>query len=121
MSQERGTSPMQGLALAALADNEHHLLSLGAGDQAVANAPLQGGDVGIDPSARAERSICQRSGLAALGSLPPQAGGSGRAGGSLLKGPSGRWYTPFLEVDAVLLDGERVGKGASSLMVSECW
>ena len=36
-----------GLALAALADNEHHLLSLGAGDQAVAQILLQGGDVGI--------------------------------------------------------------------------
>ena len=36
-----------GLALAALADNEHHLLPLGAGDQAVAQIFLQGGDVGI--------------------------------------------------------------------------
>lgn len=39
--------PDAGLALAALADNEHHLLSLGAGDQAVAQILLQGGDVGI--------------------------------------------------------------------------
>ena len=36
-----------GLALAALANDEHHLLSLGAGDQAVAQIFLQGGDVGI--------------------------------------------------------------------------
>ena len=35
------------LALAALADNEHHLLPLGAGDEAVAQILLQGGDVGI--------------------------------------------------------------------------
>ena len=39
--------PDAGLALAALADNEHHLLPLGAGDQAVAQILLQGGDVGI--------------------------------------------------------------------------
>ena len=39
--------PDAGLALAALADNEHHLLSLGAGNQAVAQILLQGGDVGI--------------------------------------------------------------------------
>jgi len=36
-----------GLALAALADNEHHLLSFGAGNQAVAQILLQGGDVGF--------------------------------------------------------------------------
>ena len=39
--------PDAGLALAALADNEHHLLSLGAGDKAVAQIFLQGGDVSI--------------------------------------------------------------------------
>ena len=39
--------PDAGLALAALADNEHHLLPFGAGDQAVAQILLQGGDVGI--------------------------------------------------------------------------
>jgi len=39
--------PDAGFALAAFADNEHHLLSLGAGDQAVAQIFLQGGDVGI--------------------------------------------------------------------------
>ena len=39
--------PDAGLALAALADNEHHLLSFGAGNQAVAQILLQGGDVGI--------------------------------------------------------------------------
>ena len=40
-------SLVNGLALAALADNEHHLLSLGAGDQAVAQILLQGGNVSI--------------------------------------------------------------------------
>ena len=39
--------PEAGLALAALADNEHHLLSLGAGNETVAQILLQGGDVGI--------------------------------------------------------------------------
>ena len=39
--------PDAGLALAALADNEHHLLPFGAGDEAVAQIFLQGGDVGI--------------------------------------------------------------------------
>jgi len=39
--------PDAGLALAALADNEHHLLSFGAGNEAVAQIFLQGGDVGI--------------------------------------------------------------------------
>ena len=39
--------PDAGFALAALADNEHHLLTLGAGNEAVAQIFLQGGDVGI--------------------------------------------------------------------------
>ena len=39
--------PDAGLSLAAFANTEHHLLSLGAGDQAVAQIFLQGGDVGI--------------------------------------------------------------------------
>ena len=39
--------PDAGLALAALADNEHHLLPLGAGDQAVAQILLQGWNVSI--------------------------------------------------------------------------
>ena len=39
--------PDAGFALAALADNEHHLLPFGAGDQAVAQILLQGVDVSI--------------------------------------------------------------------------
>ena len=39
--------PDAGLALAALANDEHHLLSLGAGDEAVAKIFLQGGNVSI--------------------------------------------------------------------------
>ena len=39
--------PDSGFALAALANDEHHLLPFGAGDKAVAQIFLQGGDVGI--------------------------------------------------------------------------
>ena len=58
--------PDAGLALAALADNEHHLLPFGAGDQAVARYSCK---VGMSASSSSScRKVSQRSGLAALGS-----------------------------------------------------
>ena len=58
--------PDSGFALAALADNEHHLLPLGAGNEAVARYSCK---VGMSASSSSScRKVSQRSGLAALGS-----------------------------------------------------
>ena len=99
--------PDSGFALAALADNEHHLLPLGAGDQAVAQIFLQGVDV----------SIVQQ--LVQKGQPAVRAGGFGvvlyrqtvlTEQTTLLKRAVRQMVHAVVEVDAVLLDGERVGK-----------
>ena len=95
-------------ALAALADNEHHLLPFGAGDQAVAQIFLQGGDVGI------VQQLVQKSQPAVRGGgfrviFHRQAVLAEQA--ALLKGAVRQMVHAVLEVDAVLLDGKRVGKG----------
>ena len=100
--------PDAGLALAALADNEHHLLSLGAGDQAVAQILLQGGDVGIVQQLVQEGQPAVRGGSFRV-VLHRQAVLAEQA--ALLKRAVRQMVHAVLEVDAVLLDGERVGKG----------
>ena len=100
--------PDAGLALAALADNEHHLLPLGAGDQAVAQILLQGGNVSIVQQLVQEGQPTVRGGgfgviLHRQAVLAEQA--------ALLKRAVRQMVHAVLEMDAVLLDGERVGKG----------
>ena len=94
-------------ALAALANDEHHLLSLGAGDQAVAQIFLQGGDVGI------VQQLVQKSQPAVRGGgfrvvLHRQAVLAEQA--ALLKRAVRQMVHAVLEMDALLFDGERVGK-----------
>ena len=99
--------PNARLALAALANNEHHLLTFGAGDQAAAQIFLQGGDVGIVQQLVQKSQPAVRDGsfwvvLHRQAVLAEQA--------ALLKGAVRQMVHAVLEVDAVLFDGERVGK-----------
>ena len=99
--------PDAGFALAALADNEHHLLPLGAGNQAVAQILLQGGDVGIVQQLVQKGQPAVRAGgfgviLHRQAVLAEQA--------ALLKRAVRQMVHAVLEVDAVLFDGKRVGK-----------
>ena len=100
--------PDAGLALAALANDEHHLLPLGAGNEAVAQILLQGGDVGIVQQLVQEGQPAVRGGgfgvvLHRQAVLAEQA--------ALLKRAVRQMVHAVVEVDAVLLDRKRVGKG----------
>ena len=100
--------PDAGLALAALADNEHHLLPFGAGNEAVAQILLQGGDVGIVQQLVQKCQPAFRVGCLGV-VLHRQAVLTEQA--ALLKRAVRQMVHAVVEVDAVLLDGKGVGKG----------
>ena len=99
--------PDSGFTLAALANDEHHLLAFGAGDKAIAQIFLQGGDVSIVQQLMQEGQPTVRGGSfrvvvhrqTVLAEQP-----------TLLKRAVRQMVHAVLEVDAVLFDRERVGK-----------